>query len=310
MELLDTKTRYKRQQAEMEEAFKRFREENGLDTENTVDEEDDCDLAREREEEAQRKWDETVLDEFNSTHMCSKEDVIRQIDRILKELKNELLKATTTNDYAFQKTLISLVMKFRTGVNELILLKKMDDFWGYGIEIDDDGVRLQLLTYSHPDIHKNMEFKILQEFVLYEVQPQMLTVEEYAERYDVKTVTVRQWIRRGKIRTAKKIGKEWRISELLEIKNRGYQSGFYKWEVTLDGLPKEWKFINECNAVQISQEKSGTFIASFRKKGSDELIPYKEYRIDEGERAKLEMLLISNPFVKGTDNASMYEAYV
>ena len=32
-----------------------------------------------------------------------------------------------------------------------------------------------------------------------------LSVEEYAKVYDVKPTTVRQWIRRGKIRNAKKL---------------------------------------------------------------------------------------------------------
>lgn len=309
MKLLDTKARYQEMERQMEESFRKYCDEHDIIDGDGYEEEDEYDDIRQKEEEARHEWHEKIVDEFVSSHMISKEEVIREIDRLIEEEKKQLMKETDEREIIFEKTYITLIMKFRAAIDRLILLNNLDDFWGYGYEIDDESLRLKLLTYSHPDMDENIEFNPIQEFILCEIKPQMLTVEEYAQRYGVKAVTVRQWIRRGKIRTAQKWGKEWRISELLVVKSRGYQSGFYKWNIELDNLPKEWDFMSECNAVTVRQQGAGSFVAAFYKRGVDSTMPYREYEIDDAERAKLEIMLISNPFVKGTDSSGhIYEA--
>ena len=62
-----------------------------------------------------------------------------------------------------------------------------------------------------------------QTFELVTVPSALLSVEEYAAVYNVSVTTVRQWIRRGKIRSAIKNGCEWSIPELAAVSGRGYQ---------------------------------------------------------------------------------------
>ena len=78
-------------------------------------------------------------------------------------------------------------------------------------------------------------------------------MEENAKEYGVETVTVRQWIRRGKIRNAVKNGREWLIPELTELPGRGYTSAIYMWYEYLYDLPNEYKFLTDYTTVLINQ---------------------------------------------------------
>ena len=50
--------------------------------------------------------------------------------------------------------------------------------------------------------------KIDAAYKLISVKPKSFSVEDYAKFYKVEQGTVRQWIRRGKLRTAYKVGTE------------------------------------------------------------------------------------------------------
>ena len=55
----------------------------------------------------------------------------------------------------------------------------------------------------------------------------------------IRAIWVRQWIRRGKLRSAVKAGSEWRIPELSEIIGRGYRRGTFHWDDKLSDVPEE-----------------------------------------------------------------------
>ena len=65
-------------------------------------------------------------------------------------------------------------------------------------------------------------------------------VEEYAAATNTEAVTVRQWIRRGKLRNALKIGSEWRIPEITDPPRRGYTPVSYYNKGGLIAFPKEF----------------------------------------------------------------------
>lgn len=59
---------------------------------------------------------------------------------------------------------------------------------------------------------------------IYRLPCELMTVAEYAELSGVTVITVRQWIRRGKLRTARKNGRDWLIPSLSMPPQRGYES--------------------------------------------------------------------------------------
>ncbi|HPR94455.1 MAG TPA: helix-turn-helix domain-containing protein [Syntrophomonadaceae bacterium] len=65
------------------------------------------------------------------------------------------------------------------------------------------------------------------EHTLITVECDYLTVEKYAAMHNVEPVTVRQWIRRGKLRHAKKNGRDWLIPDTEDKPRRGFTSVQY-----------------------------------------------------------------------------------
>ena len=149
-------------------------------------------------------------------------------------------------------------------------------------------------------------------FELMNIRTQLLTVEQYAQSYGVTVTTVRQWIRRGKIRSAIKMGSEWRIPELAEVMDRGYTDGHYTRKEYLSDIPAEYAFFNDYDYVDICQNRKDKrlFDLCFSKKFdimdyTDEEEAFAEnirnIQIDREERERFELYLIASPFVETSD---------
>ena len=120
--------------------------------------------------------------------------------------------------------------------------------------------------------------------------------------------TVRQWIRRGKIRTAYKEGKEWKIPELSPPPSRGYEGAQYKWIYGLDNLPEEYSFLADyviATFYQDMKDKSKYHVLlvskeTFTSKNPGNVAPTKnqELLLDAKEREKLELFMIAHPQIK------------
>ena len=88
------------------------------------------------------------------------------------------------------------------------LFTELEDWWAYELTLSYDGIYLFCNHYNFRGLAPDNKLDMVcdQEFILLSVKSELLTVEQYAEQYGVESVTVRQWIRRGKIRTATKYG--------------------------------------------------------------------------------------------------------
>ena len=126
----------------------------------------------------------------------------------------------------------------------------------------------------------------------------LLTVEQYAEQYGVESVTVRQWIRRGKIRTATKYGKEWRIPILTEPPTRGYSPASYSGKQPLTELPKSCEFLVAYDKVLILQIPEAKRQYQLFFSTTDNIEIKKCIQVTEAEKEKLELFLIAHPLVK------------
>lgn len=135
------------------------------------------------------------------------------------------------------------------------LFTELEDWWAYELTLSYDGIYLFCNHYNFRGLAPDNKLDMVcdQEFILLSVKSQLLTVEQYAEQYGVESVTVRQWIRRGKIRTATKYGKEWRIPILTEPPTRGYSPASYSWKQPLTELPKGYEFLASYDKVLILQ---------------------------------------------------------
>lgn len=96
------------------------------------------------------------------------------------------------------------------------------------------------------------------------VECDYLTVEQFADIQSVTPITVRQWIRRGKLRSAKKNGRDWLIPSFEDKPSRGYESVQYLLEDAESIQIDEFPLVSACDSIFIHQDDDKTkFICCF-----------------------------------------------
>ena len=244
---------------------------------------------------------------YRDQFMISKDDILKRIAS-----ERELIKEGKLKEEGLAEPLDRLYGELYEQISDSNLFDAPEGYWHYTIERDSMGVRLKLVEengYVNEDLDYILE-EYGDEYIMFDIPAKLLTIEQYAQLYNVQAVTVRQWIRRGKIRTAVKRGKEWRIPELSKIPNkeRGYTTAVYSWDAPLDDAPEGFDYINKYSRVAISQFTQDMnipgavkidlkkFSLEFYNSGSGE----KGMTVvsDILEKEKFELYLISNPGVK------------
>ena len=231
--------------------------------------------------------EEEKLDFYNETALRTKEDILKDIDSLIAK-SDAKAETKEKHSQAFYERYKDLLNRFRDEIEKCTFPQKLEDWWRYEYEVRESGITLSLKHADMFDIERDdYIFEHMDTtFTLKQIKAKLLTVEQYAQAYGVTTTTVRQWIRRGKIRTAIKLGSEWRIPELAEITERGYKSGHYERKEYLTDVPAEYAFINDYDYIDIDQneEHKEYFDLCFSKK------------FDSAE-----LYLISNPLVEASE---------
>ena len=175
--------------------------------------------------------------------------------------------------------------------------------WFYSFEVTNKNAALYLRHVS--DIRDNDEgnvvFDIDERFRLINYPVGLLSVEQFASRSKIEAGTVRQWIRRGKLRNAIKVGGEWRIPEITDPPTRGFTPVRYYNNGHFFSLPKEL-------GVSLNQHPSVIDIYKAKEeKGYIVLFDYApafipQKLLNDAEREKLELMLIGNPNITSSSS--------
>jgi hypothetical protein len=201
--------------------------------------------------------EEEELEAFRECFLTNKDAVLMDIKYRISELKKHMDDRKHT--IGFFNKYINILELFYKKIDDTKLFDNLEDWWSYDYSVTEYGAILHLTYNTMPG-------------------------------------TVRQWIRRGKIRSAVKAGREWRIPEMAEIPGRGYHWGIYTWTEKLTDMPKKYNFMNEYSQVTIKQDDKDKdkFILIFSGKKNG----LKYVNITGKEREKFELMLISNPLIK------------
>ena len=261
------------------------------------------------------------LEVFNETALTTQDELVKSLDEVIGKIEDES-KTDTEHSQSFYARYKDLVIKFRDEIKKNTFPSKLEDWWRYEYEVRESGASLRM---SHIDWFYFDKSDIVDEdvdttFNLLDVKTKLLTVEQYAQAYGVTTTTVRQWIRRGKLRTAVKAGSEWRIPELAECLSRKYGYRRYTRKETLTDLPAEYTFFNDYDYVMLSQneQKKDLYDVCFVKnhdylsgETEEEIMQkyYREIQLDQKEREKFELYLIANPFVEAGEKCFVSREY-
>ncbi len=254
--------------------------------------------------------DEDKLEVFNESALKTKDELLKSLDEVVGKIEEES-KTNTQHSPAFYARYRELVVRFRDEIRKKTFPEKLEDWWRYEYEVRESGASLSVSHTEHFSFDRNdiCEVTVDTTFHLFDIKTKLLTVEQYAQAYGVTDTTVRQWIRRGKLRTAVKAGSEWRIPELAECLSRKYGYRNYTRMEILTDLPEEYAFFNEYDYVTLSQneERKDLFDVCFSKdhdfspeESEEEIMRkyYKDIQMTQKEREKFELYLIANPFVQ------------
>lgn len=231
--------------------------------------------------------------------LTTKQDLLEWIEEAKQHMAEKAMK-DKRHSSAYHHMYNKLIENLGAQIRGMRLFERLEDFWYYSIHLSSGGAILTLNYASECQPSSNGGVTIRDtegHYLLAVVQTHYLPVSTYAQIYGVTEGTVRQWIRRGKIRSAIKSGKEWLIPELCELPGRGYQSGGFTWRPRLDNLPEEFEFLNSYTTAIFNQDNSdkNLFHVTFAggRHGS-----IKTVDCDTQEREKLELFLIAHPDVK------------
>jgi len=235
------------------------------------------------------------LEIFNDNYITTREELIKELESYLSVAKSKKgLAIYDRHSNEFKKVYLGLVSEFYNKVKNTNLFNELEPWWSYCCEIDETGASLHLTHTAYVGLDENglIDYQSIDEdFELVKINAKLLSVEEYAQIYEVSLGTVRQWIRRGKIRSAIKAGNEWRIPELSEVKGRGYSIGRYHFKEGLQGVPEEYAFVSRSSQIRIEQGEGDMYRVYYSGKTDEE---DNVIIMNTKEREKFELYLISN----------------
>lgn len=236
---------------------------------------------------------------FKKTQLFTKDDIIMSFNIIMDDLNSE-----ENTDYSgdMKKIILQLCEQFKKSVNKA-QLPKITDNWCYKYEFTYDSIKLILCLCDEIELDKYGELSSMtmtNEYELICVQCDYLSVEQYAKIQDVLPGTVRQWIRRGKLRGAKKNGRDWSIPVLQKKPTRGYESVEYSFETLPEDIYINFPCLRMSQSIYISQDNNNKsiFLCILNNYAEKTVM---NVELTKPEVEKLELLLISSGVVTPND---------
>ena len=239
-------------------------------------------------------------DEFNRISFRSKEDVLEQLMSIIKYGEsNEKIKLFFGENLYSNDILTDrfgrILLDF---YNELVFtpfFENLEPWWSYQLFVSEKDINLYLCNIDNIMLFDDGSAKAIYNFKCEYIYRELksLTISEFAELYNVSDITVRQWIRRGKIRSAYKVGNEWRIPEMSWKSGRKYSKVYYHTHQSYE--VDEYPFLRDIQGVTISQDRNNRKLYNIYFGLSLDEDKNPDLQMDVKEREKFELYLICHP---------------
>ncbi len=232
--------------------------------------------------------------------ICTREKLLQCI-RDRREKAQQASRTDRTHSAGYFSVLDDLFAKLYAKTEKLILFERLEPCWVYEFTVSSAGALVLLrhvsyITRDETGLYHAVFYNA--NYTLLSIPCRMVSVDEFSLMNGVEHGTVLQWIRRGKIRSVSRIGREWRISELTELPGRKYDPGIFTWTLELADLPAEYDFLREPATVYITQDQSDSqkFILSLYREDEEPQLQYQQ-ELTGKQREKLELMLLSHPLV-------------
>jgi hypothetical protein len=254
------------------------------------------------EQYKRRKNMSKELEVFRKEFCFTKEDVQISFEKFVEHYR------ISNEEDQYRKCFLELCSRFKEALDRCNLPILKDDWWFYDYEQTNDGFVLKLNFCKELQLDENEEIDSMtgsEDFTLLNVKCDYYTVEQYSTIHQVTPTTVRQWIRRGKLRTAKKIGRDWLIPAIADKPTRGFESVSYTWDSLPKGIEESYPFLEGFNYVYICQDEEQktlfNCIMGYPGQSNRVKIP-----LTLKEREKFELDLITNPAISVLPSGVMF----
>lgn len=249
---------------------------------------------------------EKSLRYIEKEYICSREMLLGCI-RGRQAYARDISRTDQIRPAAYYSALDGVFEKLIDRVENEVLFDRLEPCWVYSFSVGSHGaeVCLQHIGYimenedgSFGSILYNASYELLS------IPCKMLSPEEFAQIYGLDLDTVTDWIHCGKIRSVRKTGREWRISELTELPGNSYTPGNFRWQDELLDLPEEFAYLREPSSLRIEQDKKHVNRYNLTIYRTNRLSTEPHVEFLEGlpakKREKLEMMLLAHPLVKSS----------
>lgn len=233
---------------------------------------------------------------FNALMIRNKHDLIASIETYIEQLQS--VDNVSIKYPSRHQLVIDMFQKFLLNIKNMELPVLTKPLTCYEYYLRHDGISLEISYYEYIifDEKNDIEESVASSREIYHLPCELMTVAEYAELYGVTVITVRQWIRRGKLRTAKKNGRDWLIPSLSVPLQRGYVSARYYWDHLSETISSHYPFLPAAGSLYMLQstDNKQLFTALITDKTDNS---YQELQFDSKDRERLELSLISESTV-------------
>ena len=228
------------------------------------------------------------LTRFKNEYLQTKEEILFSLAEYRKHIENN------EREFSNQKinSIIEVIDKMIIEVNNSEL-PQLDNWWYYEYRFTQFELILDMCYCEKVEYDIYGEPNGLMTSQIYElikIPATLFTIDEYAKRFFVKNTTVKNWLKEGKLRAAKKINNEWLISGFAEKPKRKYEPVSYNWGLIENDFCIEFPYLDGYNWIYIYQIEKDKFTIILGYPGSDNR---KKLEINNSERAKLEYTLLS-----------------
>ena len=245
---------------------------------------------------------------FRDSHLFSREDIIKSFEMFIEHMRlNEYPRCSPV----VLKNQLKLCEKFLETIKKckLPILTECWNFYEYRFLISN--ILLELCNASDIEIENDElgTISVTVEHTLIDIECEYLTVNQFAAMHQVDEKAVDQWICKGKLRYAKKVGQNWLIPNTQDKPKRGFDTVQYVIKADEKITNYEFPTLAMIESVFISQDSTEKkiFHAHFRNFTSgyscemdlsrDE-VERLEFIIIESGKATIEATIQYNPYIR------------
>lgn len=244
---------------------------------------------------------------FHENYLFTREDVLKSLELFIE---HEKLNEEPGYSNEVVKNRVKLREKFIAAVKKCKLPVLTELWWYYEYQFLGNSMELNLCQADEIEV-ENDEISGMTstvEHTLIIVECDYLTVEQYASMLGIEPVTVRQWIRRGKLRHAKKNGRDWLIPNTEDKPRRGFTSAQYIVEKETQIESDEFPLLSACDSIFILQDQDNKskficYLKNYKTKFNSKLeltrseVERLEHTIIESGKASVEGNIQYVPYI-------------